>query len=180
MLRVRYRRSGDAAPPARTLAPLGLVLKGGVWYLVARGGERIRTYRAARIYDATICDETFERPEDFDLAAHWEATARDYEAGIYREFAVVRLSRRGLALLDLLGPHVVEAAARTRGKPDRAGWVRCTLPIESFEMGVRELMRLGGDVNVIGPPALRSQLAESAARVVAVHAAGAASRKNRI
>jgi hypothetical protein len=47
-------------------------------------------------------------------------------------------------------------------------------------MGVRELMRLGGDVNVIGPPALRSQLAESAARVVAVHAAGAASRKNRI
>jgi predicted DNA-binding transcriptional regulator YafY len=176
LLKLRYRHSGGGSPPLRTLAPLGLVLKGGVWYLVAQSGASIRTFRAAKIYDAELCDQTFDRPKGFELAAHWATAARDYEASVYREHADVRLSPRGRDLLDLLGPHVVEAAARTASKPDRDGWVRCTLPIESLDYGVRELMRLGGDVNVIGPPALRAQLAATAARIVGLHSNGAARR----
>jgi predicted DNA-binding transcriptional regulator YafY len=170
LLRLRYGGSGEAHPPVRTLAPLGLVLKGGVWYLVAQGGKSIRTYRAARIRDAELCEETFERPRDFDLAAHWAEAARAYEAGVYRAVADVRLSPRGLELIDLLGPHVAEAAARSARRPNRAGWVRCLLPIESLDAGVRELMRLGEDVNVLGPPALRAQLVETAACVARNHA----------
>jgi len=173
LLKLRYHHSGGGSPPLRTLAPLGLVLKGGVWYLVARSGTSIRTFRAAKITDAELCDETFDRPKDFDLAAHWEMAAQDYEAGVYRERAEVRLSPRGLELLELLGPHVVEVAARTARKPDRAGWVRCVIPIESFESGVRELMRLGGDAEVIGPSAFRAQLASTAARIASIHADGA-------
>ena len=172
LLKFRYQRTGGARPPVRTVAPLGLVLKGGVWYLVARSGPSIRTFRAAKIFDARICNETFERPGDFDLAHHWATAARDYEASVYRELAEVRLSPRGMGLLDLLGPHVVGMAANTRRRADRAGWVRCTLPIESSESGVRELMRLGEDVEVVGPPALRTQLAETAAKVARLHAAG--------
>jgi predicted DNA-binding transcriptional regulator YafY len=171
LLRLRYGGSGEAPPPVRTLAPLGLVLKGGVWYLVAQGGKTIRTYRAARIRDAQICEEAFERPKDFDLTAHWAAAARAYEEGLYREIAEVRLSPRGMELVELLGPHVAEAAARTARRPNRAGWVRCRLPIESLDSGVRELLRLGEDVNVLGPPALRAQLAETAARVAGIHVA---------
>ena len=178
LLKVRYRSSREAHPPLRTLAPLGLVLKGGVWYLVALSGKSIRTYRAARIYDAEISADTFVRPRDFDLAAHWQAAAREYEAGVYRGLADVRLSPRGLELLDLLGPHVVEMAAATGGKPDRAGWVRCTLPVESLDQGVRELMRLGEEAIVVGPPALRAHLAETAARVACLYSAGASRRKS--
>jgi hypothetical protein len=75
-----------------------------------------------------------------------------------------------MAMPDLLGPHVTRAAAETAGKPDRAGWVRCTLPLESFEFGVRELMRLGTGVNVLGPPPLRALMARSARRIAATHA----------
>ena len=99
--------------------------------------------------------------------------ARDYEASVYREHAEVRLSPRGLELLDLLGPHVVAAAAKTSRNLDRAGWARCMIPIESLEEGVRELMRLGADVNVIGPPPLRARMAATAARIVGIHANGA-------
>jgi predicted DNA-binding transcriptional regulator YafY len=53
----------------------------------------------------------------------------------------------------------MEAAAKTARKPDRQGWVRCTVPIESIDYGVRELMRLGEDVEVLGPPALRARMA---------------------
>ncbi|WP_242112734.1 helix-turn-helix transcriptional regulator [Luteimonas aquatica] len=169
MLRLRYRRSGETEARPRRLAPLGLVLKGGIWYLVARSGKSVRTYRAANIHDAEICEETFERPAGFDLVAHWERAVREYEAGVYHELADVRLSPQGVYMLELLGPYVVRRAAETAGKPDRRGWVRCQLPLESFGFGIRELMRLGEEVVVLGPPALRAQLAATAARIAGLH-----------
>lgn len=174
LLKLRYRRAGQDDAQPRVLAPLGLVLKGGTWYLVARSGKALRTYRAANISDAEMSDETFTRPKGFDLAAHWRRTSRDYEAGVYHEQADVRLSPTGMSRLSLLGPHVMRAAAATSGRPDADGWVRCTLPLESFDSGVRELMRLGEEVTVIGPPALRAQVAGTAQRIARLHAAGPA------
>ncbi|MGD0144349.1 MAG: YafY family protein [Rhizomicrobium sp.] len=157
-LNLRYRRAGQSDVQPHKLGPLGLVLKGGIWYLVARSRNSIRTYRASNIHDAEISDEVFPRPAEFDLAGYWKKASRDYEVGIYREQADVRLSPDGLARLDLLGPYATEAAAKSAGKPDRRGWVRCSLPIESIEYGVRELMRLGDDVEVIGPLPLRARM----------------------
>ena len=71
MLKLRYRRAGETEARPRRLGPLGLVLKAGVWYLVAQSGNAVRTYRAANIHDAEITDEPFARPKHFDLAAHW-------------------------------------------------------------------------------------------------------------
>jgi predicted DNA-binding transcriptional regulator YafY len=169
VLRLSYRRSGEADARPRKLQPLGLVLKGGIWYLVAQDGKAIRTYRMANIHDAQLCDESFVRPRKFNLAAHWEEAVRDYEAGVYHAHADVRLSPEGLLRLELLGPYVTSAAAKTAGKPDRRGWVRCRLPLESIDFGVRELMRLGKDVIVDGPPALRAQMARTAARMLRLH-----------
>jgi predicted DNA-binding transcriptional regulator YafY len=169
ILKIRYRHSGGVDARPRRLAPLGLVLKGGIWYLVAQSGNSIRTYRVAKIHDAEISDETFTRPRNFDLATHWETSVRAYEAGVYHEFADVRLSPDAMNRLELLGPYVTSAAAKTAGKPDRRGWVRCTLPIESLDFGIRELMRLGDQMIVIGPPALRAQLARKAARIARLH-----------
>jgi predicted DNA-binding transcriptional regulator YafY len=170
MLKLHYRRAGETEARPRKVAPLGLVLKGGIWYLIAQHEKSIRTYRATNIHDAEVCDELFLRPKGFDLALHWAKAAREYEAGVYREQADVRLSPKGMLLLDLLGPHVIEAAFRTAGKPDRKGWLRCTLPLESFEFGLRELMRLGDEVEVIGPARLRAQFAATAKRIARVHA----------
>jgi predicted DNA-binding transcriptional regulator YafY len=163
-LKLRYRNSGEIY--GRKLGPLGLVLKGGVWYLVAISGKSVRTYRVAQMLDAAVTDEAFVRPKKFDLAAHWEKSSRDYEAGVYREEAQVRLSPRGMDQLAALGPFIVAAAKTSAGKPDRNGWVRCRLPLESFEAGVRELMRLGDGVEIIGPPALRETLRASVAAMI--------------
>ena len=51
------------------------------------------------------------------------------------------------------------AADETASAPDKAGWVRCTLPIESEDDGVRELLRLADAVEVVGPPDLRAKMA---------------------
>jgi len=164
MVDIAYRPVGEEAR-TRRVGPLGLVLKGGVWYLVAQGKRRVLTYRVAGIEAAQVTEQPFERPADFDLADHWARSSRDYELGYYRGQAQVRLSPRGLRLLAPLGPHVVAAAKASAGPPDAHGWVACTLPIESVDDGVREVLRLGPDAEVLGPPALRVAMVETLAAI---------------
>jgi predicted DNA-binding transcriptional regulator YafY len=161
MLTLKYLMSGEYRP--RKLGPLGLVLKGGVWYLVAQAGKSIRTYRVALVADAEMA-EPFVRPKKFDLAAHWENSSRAYEAGVYQAEAQIRLSPRGMSMLEMLGPYVT-AAARETAKPERNGWIRCKIPIENETHGVRELVRLLGDVEVIGPAPLRKAMKEKLAEM---------------
>ncbi len=157
-LALRYRRAGQDETRSLKLGPLGLVLKGGVWYLVAQNGKAVRTYRVANIAAAEITDLPFPRPDDFNLAAHWEKASHDYEKSVYRDEADVLLSPAGLDRLWRLGSSVLESAERTRSGPDASGWVRCSLPIESVEIGARELLVLGPEAQVIGPPALRQAM----------------------
>jgi predicted DNA-binding transcriptional regulator YafY len=113
---------------------------------------------------------TAARPAKFDLPGYWQKTSRDCEAGLYHETAHVRLSQKGLARLEAFGPTVMEAATRTAGPPDRSGRVRCRLPIESHEVGVRELLRLGEEVEILGPPELRDEMARVLAAFTQRHA----------
>lgn len=152
MLSLDYRSEGEVR--TRKLAPLGLVLKGGVWYLVAQNKSRVLTYRVAAIVEARMLEENVTRPKGFDLASHWLKASQDYETGVYRGEAEVKLSPRGLSLIEMLGPYVAAAAAKTAKKPDAKGWTRCTIPIESDGHGVRELMRLGEEVRLLGPAPL--------------------------
>ena len=133
------------ARDARKVGPMGVVLKAGIWYLVAQKGDAFRTYRVGRMAETEALAEQYVRPRNFDLAAWWARTSREYEVASYRGRAIIRLSPRGRLLVDMLGPYVAQAVAQTAGAPDGRGWVRCTIPIESIEYGIRELMRLGLD-----------------------------------
>ena len=52
--------------------------------------------------------------------------------------------------------------SRPAAKPDRRGWVRCRMPIENIDYGVRELLRLGNEVTVVGPADVRKAVSETA------------------
>lgn len=69
---ISYQRPQDDAPSPRTVHPLGLVTKRGVWYLIANTDRGLRTYRISRIHNVEQLDETVERPADFDLDREWE------------------------------------------------------------------------------------------------------------
>ncbi len=71
-----YSRA-DGESGVRTVDPFGIVSKQAIWYLVARAPAGMRTYRISRMQDAVVLAMTFERPANFDLAAHWKtATAQ--------------------------------------------------------------------------------------------------------
>ncbi len=173
--RLRLRYESWNAVSERTVEPLGLVLKGSAWYLVARTVRAERrapqTFRVGAIQASQQLDETFQRPPRFDLAAFWADATRSFEEGIYRDMATLRVSPRGLERLRRFSPIVAAAAARTAGRPDRVGWREVTVPIESVEQAATEMLRLGPEAVVLEPAPLRAALQELASRMLAAYRA---------
>jgi predicted DNA-binding transcriptional regulator YafY len=162
LLRIRYHRWKAPQDVTRTLEPYGLVLKAGRWYLVARGSGPLATYRVSQILSMEPLDERFTRPGEFDLAAYWRSYLDDFEARRHRGSAVIRLSPEGLERLpDRMSAAVVAAVASTATAPDEDGWVEAVIPIESASHAVADLLRMGTDVEVVGPAELRDQLIDT-------------------
>jgi predicted DNA-binding transcriptional regulator YafY len=157
---------------ARTLEPLGLILKGGLWYLAARPAEgrrrEPRTYRVSNILQLTLAEATFERPAGFDLAAWWAETSRRFEAEIFTGEARLRLTAAGLKGLARLGAEQARIAAAA--KPEADGRVEVVVPIESVEHAATDFLRLGPEAEVLAPPELRAAMAATARRLAALHA----------
>ncbi|MFG1683922.1 helix-turn-helix transcriptional regulator [Nonomuraea sp. NPDC049269] len=163
VLEVSYRRWKAPQEVERRLEPYGLVVKAGLWYLVARSGDQVRTYRVSQILSLHPLPERFTRPGDFDLAAYWQAYLAEFEARLRWGEAVVRLSPQGMRLLaNLMTPGVVAAAKETAQPPDGEGWTRVTVPIESIDHATGEFLRLGTDVEVLAPAELRERIAATA------------------
>ncbi|WP_436494372.1 helix-turn-helix transcriptional regulator [Actinokineospora sp. HUAS TT18] len=169
-LDVRYRRWMPTPKEVRrTLRPLGLVVKAGTWYLVADTDGGRRTYRVASIRAVEAVGAPFERPADFDLAASWAESSRQYESTVYQGEAVVRLSPNGFRLLgDALGPAVARAAEETAAE-GADGWRTATIPIETVDHAVSQLLRLRAEVEVVAPAELRARVAETAAAIGALY-----------
>ncbi|MFI0901550.1 helix-turn-helix transcriptional regulator [Streptomyces sp. NPDC020983] len=179
-IRVRYRRWAEPQEVERVLDPYGLVLKAGVWYLVAAVDGTVRTYRVSSVLRLDVTDEGFERPAGFDLAAHWQEYLSSYDARRLRLQARVRISPALLsALPDRLDAALVRAVEASAGPPDPGdGWVTATIPLESVGSAVPVLLSLGPDVEVLAPGELRRAVAEAAAAVLGRYVPAAGDRSS--
>jgi predicted DNA-binding transcriptional regulator YafY len=166
---IAYER-GDATVE-RTLEPLGLVLKGGVWYLVAGVDGQPRTYRVSRVSRAAVLDAVFERPADFDLAAFWSESSSAYERDAPRLAVELRIRPdRIWRLRDLAGGAAVDAA-EPLPDPDPDGWLRLRLRLEWPNEVPALLAAVGDGLEVIGPPELRERIVAQAGRLLALYGA---------
>lgn len=162
-VRVLYRRWAQPRDVTRTLDPLGVVLKAGSWYLVARSDEETRTYRVSRVLELEPLAETFTRPPDFDLTAFWASWSERFENGVYTGKALIRLSPEAWQRLPhLLLPATARAAEENASPPDPDGWVRTVIPIESLRHAHVEMLKFGADAEVLEPPELRERIIDSA------------------
>jgi predicted DNA-binding transcriptional regulator YafY len=166
-LEIRYaKRDGEVR---RVIDPLGLVLKAGVWYLVALSGRTrsVRTFRVSRVQHVRPLDEAAERPDDFDLAAQWaESSTAFFETW---PTYLVRVRVRGERiwhLREILEPGAAKEAIEAAAEVDPDGWRETTIRVESFGMAVHELLRFGSNLEVLEPEELREAMATQAAEMV--------------
>ncbi len=170
-IRMRYESWADTVE--RTVSPLGLVLKAGVWYLVAlpvasagaaaapgtaKGGPR--TYRVSNIRTATALATPVRRPARFDLPGYWAASIQRFESEIYTGHAQVLATPAGLQGLRALSSAVARAVAAAPPSRRNDGRVAVSMPIESVDHACGQLMRLSPHVEVLRPAALRRALVQ--------------------
>lgn len=191
VVEVRYRRWKAPHEVDRRLAPYGLVLKAGRWYLVAGTAQsevpaqstvpgqsavpgqptdpgRPYTYRVDQILAVRETAQECELPEGFELAAHWRRTQDEFHERLHPQEAEVRVSARGAALLT--GARAKALAAVGTPDPELAGWTRAVLPIESHAHAQALFLGLGAEAEVLAPPSLRERIAATVAAMGARYA----------
>jgi predicted DNA-binding transcriptional regulator YafY len=144
----------------RRVEPLGIALKGGAWYLIARFNDEPRTFRVSRIRQLTVLDERFEYPKAFNLEAYWTESIRRYEVNLHPNRAEIRLSPRGIAMMEDLLPPYVRNGAVIAEAADAEGWRQVSVSVGSMAHAAMEILRFGRDAEVIGPPELRAEMAD--------------------
>ncbi|MFC9426149.1 helix-turn-helix transcriptional regulator [Streptomyces sp. NPDC056987] len=150
----------------RELAPYGLVLKAGVWYLCAATEGTFRVYRIERFTAVEPLQERFSREETFDLPAFWEERAAEFARSLLHTEIEVRLSPEGARRLPYVADRVAATEAVEAAAPaDAKGRITVTLPVESEEVAYTQLLTLGPDAEVLAPDTLRRRFAEAAARM---------------
>jgi predicted DNA-binding transcriptional regulator YafY len=145
----------------RTLDPFGLVAKAGIWYLIARDRETVKTFRVQRIARVRVLERRFERPASFDAGEYWKSVASHVPSEEAPYVATFRMTRRALASAAIYC--TVESRARVRGT---SAWlVRIAFP--SIEAAVHEAIGWNEEAVAVEPPQLCERLAERARELLA-------------
>ncbi len=160
-LDMRYREGSNVV--SRRLDPLGLVLKAGVWYLLARRRGEERVYRVSRIVSARERAEQFERPPEFDLADVWTSRSQEFERSRPQFEVTVRVPRSEVRYLR--GARVVEDGERPI----------VVAHFDGLDPAFYSLMAYGPDAEVLAPVELRERIATAAAETAALYAGRASS-----
>lgn len=174
--RISIRYESWTRTSDREIDPLGLVLKGGIWYVIAQTEpDKIRTFRLSGIVSMLVLDTHFQRPRDFDLATYWAETTLQFEKDIYVSTARVRATALGMKRLKEISQIVKDAVEAAAPVPDASGWAELTIPIEEIAWATREMRRVGSEIEVLGPSELRAGIAEEARKMAALYAEPAGS-----
>ncbi|MEL6891135.1 MAG: WYL domain-containing protein [Actinomycetota bacterium] len=152
-----YERAGRPAT-RRVIEPFGLVTKQGSWYVVAATDAGRRTFRLDRITSATLLDECFEPPADFDLESAWEEITSGYVERSRRVTVEATIDDWAIAPLRSLGTELVlrealpgdDAGVEPRHRAELGAW--------TVEVLVAQIAGLSHRIELHDPPTELTEL----------------------
>ncbi|OWR28738.1 transcriptional regulator [Saccharibacillus sp. O23] len=169
-----YAKQPGGTRRVRSVEPLGLVVKQGVWYLAAQDGETVKTFRVSKMEAARASDDFFRYPESFELSAYWAEFVRTFPAHLPRYETELTANEEALrALREERFAHI----RRCERISDGEYAVRADL--ETPEFAQRFVLGLGTSVRVLEPAELASAVAEQASRVTERYRAEAGMNEHR-
>ncbi|NBD25303.1 helix-turn-helix transcriptional regulator [Paenibacillus glycinis] len=167
-LHMVYRPNDGGPGTDKLIHPLGLVVKSGVWYVMALSGpeEEMRTYRVSRMREARLSPESFERPRSFDLAAAWDASLVRFRDRLPRYEANVRIAATAWNRFSQERYVTIEFHADVGDD-----WVEAAAAFHTLESAVQIMLGYGRQSQALAPQELRERIAEEARAVAASYAA---------
>ena len=153
-----YSRA-DGETGVRTVDPYGIVTKQATWYLVARAPAGMRTYRIARMQNAVVLAATFERPANFDLAAHWKTTTAQLQQKRSQFQATLALAPDAAVSLSRWC-RAMPASEVQCTPPLPTGWTVLHVSFENTQEAKFIALGLGARVHVLAPMVLRQEVTQ--------------------
>lgn len=147
--------------------PLGLVVKGGEWYLLAQKETGWRIYKVASVLAARALAETFPMPAEFDLARAWAGQVARFESSLYASSASLLVHAEAENRFGRFGSKALDALRRER--PDQAGARRIEIPIETEESFAAEVLAFGTSIEVLGPESLKRKILAKVRELAALY-----------
>ena len=167
-VQITYRKdSGEITE--RIIDPLGLVAKAGLWYLVAVSHSDLRVFRASRVREATLTDESCQRPSGFDLEKFWTRWSTEFQTSWPVYPARLRISPAFVSILPHILGESVHSLIEEAEPPDSEGWITITYPFSSFEGALSHILGFGTMVEVLEPDELRQSVIHVASGIVAFY-----------
>ena len=158
-------RGRDGKVSARTVHPLGLVVKHGTWYLIAETAAGQRTFRVSRVRSAEPNGIPATRPDNFDLAEAWGSIVTVVDR--QRSPVKVRL-RTDERTADVL--RYVFGNRLEMGESGPDGRLELQLRAQSELMMARQLAGFSDALEVLEPDAVRTHLADIGRGLLRRHA----------
>jgi predicted DNA-binding transcriptional regulator YafY len=155
-------RAGNTT--TRTVHPLGLAVKGTVWYLVALTDAGMRTFRVGRVASVTSTGEPVVPPEGFDLAEAWEKVVANVDE--------LRSQHQVDAVVDADHLQVLRwmfAKQLTVVSDGDESRVTVRIGGQSVERIAQQLAGLGARVTVLGPDEARACLGQIGRELAATY-----------
>ncbi|HET6810986.1 MAG TPA: WYL domain-containing protein [Acidimicrobiales bacterium] len=168
-VRLGYTDRGGR-PSARIVDPLGVALKGTVWYLVAGTDDGLRTFRVGRVTAVEQTGEAVVRPEGFDLAETWQHVVERVDE-----------MRSPAAVSALADADTVEMLRWMFEGQVEVGPLRddgrVPVVVKGRHIGglAAQLAGFGRRIEVVGPPEAREHLARIARELSGIYSAAAPS-----
>jgi predicted DNA-binding transcriptional regulator YafY len=165
MLRIVYEGSFNTHIELVT-APLGLVSKLNLWYLMGETEGYLRVVRVKDIIEVDIMEEEFQRDENFNLVNAWMEWCRVYE-GRRPIFSVkVKISAQ---LVNQLSMYLGESGRYEILETDshvESDWTVATIFYENFFRARESILSMGRAVEVLEPEALKLSVIDFAMQIV--------------
>jgi predicted DNA-binding transcriptional regulator YafY len=138
---IRYQAwNGDETE--RTIDPYGVVFYDGRWFVVGycHLREALRMFRLDRVVSATVCEESFERPDHFDCLQFVVQSLAEvpgaWRVEVVLETTMADARERVPAAMALLEEH--EAGVLLRCHAQNLHWIACFLVSLGCRMIVRQ------------------------------------------
>lgn len=146
--------------PNRLVEPLGLIVKRGVWYLAAREGESIKTFRVSKMLNIQLSEKCFTYPEHFDLAAYWRDSLRTFPDRLpHYHVSCVMTAEAFQAFREERYVRVL------RAEPIEHGQYEVEADLATPEFALRFVLGFGVSVRVTQPLAFAEAVAAEADKV---------------
>jgi predicted DNA-binding transcriptional regulator YafY len=171
-LSITYRRWDSDSDTQRIVSPLGLVAKRSTWYMISLNesdeeeGE-IRTYRISRLKGATMLEETFARPVDFNLASYWELSTERFKSNLPHYPAQVRIASAWWS--KFTQQRYVNVQNHKEIEDGR--WVEADVEFNTFESALEILLGCGRHAQALSPDELRHGIHEESKAIVSLYEA---------